>query len=280
MPDPFKPVQPGEPVVFSAMAWNRMLAAAEATNDRRNDGGAARKLTTSRSADIIRIRNDTGLSLPRRSVVSVGFPVWTPSDSEDAFLREVVFKGVIPVEHTYGTFAITLEPCPAIDRAICRAYIAGVCQVMIDVLDVAHTGADIIPGDTTKLQSAGGGAVQIIWREGLSELTEEGDDVGYVGEQWAIVRFGYRSGGKVMQTKDIIGAGTPSGPGGPGTATMKRIQPSGAYGALQYVDVREVPVVNAMPVEIEAGQTVIVLDVDGYWMIVAVPCLDVSPYYY
>ena len=30
MPDPFRKVQPGDPVTFSATAWNEMIAAAQA----------------------------------------------------------------------------------------------------------------------------------------------------------------------------------------------------------------------------------------------------------
>jgi hypothetical protein len=272
MPDPFKPVQPGERVTFSAAVWNAMLRAGQVQQARRHDMLSGPR-TTNRDACIVRIRNDTGTTLNRGSVVGLDGPIFLPSDSEDAFLREVTFRGVVPTEHTGHrlNFAIMLEPCPNKDRAIARAYVSGVCPVMIDVIDVTHQGADAIPGDTTMLQSSGGGSVEILWREGFESGGEE--EVGYVGVQWAIVRFGSRGGGRIVKTTTTVPGGSDTGPGGPGTGMLRHLSPTGAYGALAYSDVHPVDLYNAMPDDIAAGQLVLVNDVEGYWVIYAVPCL-------
>jgi hypothetical protein len=152
----------------------------------RQGGRGANDLTTTRDACIVRVRNETGSDLSRFNVVGLDEPIFLPDDSEDAFLREVAFRGVTPATADHrGKFAILLEPAP-VDRVV-RAYLAGVCPVQVDVVAEGDTRADVDDGSTGVLTTAGGGSAQILWAEGGT------------GVQWAVVRFGGGGSGRVWR---------------------------------------------------------------------------------
>jgi hypothetical protein len=182
MPDPFAKVQPGQPVTFSATAWNAMLAAGRAEMERQFDRGTG-TLTTGRNAAIVRVRNDSGVDLDRHAVLGLDGPIFTPTDSLDTFLQEVTFSGIEPVAESRGRFGILMEPAP-IDRVV-RAWVAGVCQVRVDLTDTAHAFAEIEAGETGMLVSGDTGSAELLWCE------SDGGGYGYTtGQQWALVRLG------------------------------------------------------------------------------------------
>ena len=162
-----------------------MIDAGRLADSGRFDRGLG-PLTTSRSSALVRVRNGTGADLDRFAVVGLSAPVFEPSDSEDAYLREVAFAAVTPdgTDHL-GKFAVLFEPAPA-DRVV-RAWVAGVTQARLNVLDDGHDYADVSDGTCDYLDSTAYGSAQVIWREG----TGGGYGYGYgTGEQWAIVRLG------------------------------------------------------------------------------------------
>lgn len=177
--DPYRRYQPGQAIprdaaTFSAFAEGARIA---------RDSGAGMSAGTSgqfRQGDIIKVKNESGLDLTRRSILALSMPVFTPTDSEDAFLRDVVMRGATPSTTDAGKFAILLEP--AAQDQVVRAYVAGVVQVQVDVSDDTHTCAEV-GTSTSALDSATSGSAQILWREGGT------------GVQWAIVRFGSTCGG-------------------------------------------------------------------------------------
>lgn len=180
MPDPLRDLRPGDRIPTDHTTWNAILAAARAEQRRSRTG--AGDLSQFRQADIVRVQNDSGLDLARNSVVGLAGPIFTPTMSVDAFLREVTFSVIVPTADHEGRFAVLMEP--ALDGRIARAWVAGVCQVKIDVSDSGHTCAEVEAGETNFLVSAENGSAQILWREG-------DDGYGYdTGEQWAIIRFG------------------------------------------------------------------------------------------
>lgn len=187
MPDPRAPVKPGDPVEFSASAWNDAVEAGIAERGRRHDRRSLAP-AQSRQGAIVRVKNQTATDLPRRAVLGLSGPIFTPDTDLDAFLREVTFRGVLPTEHHVGRYAILLEPAAA--GRIVRAFVAGVCQVMIDVINDEHTCAEVDPGTTAHLVSAEGGSAQILWREGDSAYPGPEQ-----GVQWAVVRFGLNCAG-------------------------------------------------------------------------------------
>ena len=186
MPDPFRPLQPGDPLPTSIRVINPMLEAARrVANDRFSRSSPP--LTTARSASLIRVLNDTGDSLDRGRIVGLEEPIFVPEEtSVDAFLREVAFIGVTPTTSHIGKFAVLMEPAPP--DVVVRAWVAGVCMARVNVVDDTHTYADVEDGETGALKSSFDGTAQILWKEG---------DIPYGyyyggGEQWAIVRLGCR----------------------------------------------------------------------------------------
>lgn len=189
MADPDKKVQPGTPVEFSASGWNAQVEAGRAERarqfDQRGDGPESL-----RHAEIVQVLNDTTDDLPRRAVLGLEEPLWIPSASLDAFLREVTFRGVVPTGQHVGKFGILLDP--AGPGRVARAYIAGVVQVQVAVAYEAYTCAEVGVGLTEALQAVAYGSAQILWREGEYDDGDSFYDVHHsrLGKQWAIVRLG------------------------------------------------------------------------------------------
>ncbi len=181
MADPLGPLRPGDRLPTSARTWNPILDATRAFKRHEQDRGG-KPLTTGRSGDLVKVFNDSGVDLGRRSVLGIAGPAFLPSEDEDAFLQEVSLSGVVPDATHVGKFAILLEP--AADGRLARAFVAGVVQVRVDVVDPAHQYADIDVGETAHLITADAGAARILWREG-----------GEAGVEWAIVRFNPTCGG-------------------------------------------------------------------------------------
>lgn len=182
MSDPYAKVTTGDPLRLSATVWNRMIDAAK---DAAQQDITSGPLTTTRSATIIRVRNDTGADQVRNSVVGLSGPIFTPLDTSlDAFLRELTFRAVTPdIELHRRRYAVLLDPAP-MDRVV-RAYLAGVCPVRVDIVDQSHEYAVITNGNTVGLTSSRFGHTRILWCES--------DESGYyysTGLQWAIVMLG------------------------------------------------------------------------------------------
>lgn len=188
--DPFAKVAIGDPQHFSAQWYNAATDAAKAYQQRGSPGASS--LIETRSSTIIRVRNDTGNSLDRLSVVGLDGPIFSPADSEDAFLREVAFAAVMPDKTKHKRrYAITLEPSippEGYGSGQCvRAYLAGVCQVKVEIMDESHQYANIVDGVTDHLKSSVFGHARILWAEW--EDPESG--YGYSDSiQWCIVMLG------------------------------------------------------------------------------------------
>ncbi len=183
MPDDFRHVSPGEALSITARAWNTLIDSARSTST-----GAVPDSGSSRQASIIRVKNESGGALSRNAVLGIEDPIFTPGDASlDAFMREVTFRAITPdITKHKRRFCVLLDPAP-IDGVV-RAYLAGVCQVKVDVGDQSHEYATIKNAESGHLDSSRYGYAQILWREG-DEGTPYGDAYD-TGLQWAIVRLG------------------------------------------------------------------------------------------
>lgn len=267
MPDPYRKIQVGDRWPFSVTAYNGMVDAARATRERQFDGGGDGPSQT-RQAGIVRVKNESGSDLARCSVLGLNGPIFTPTDSEDAFLREVTFRGVVPTTAHKGKFCILLEPAP-IDRVV-RAYLSGVCPVRVDIADSADTHATVEAGETGHLNStSGGGSAQILW-------LESDDGYGYdTGEQWAVVRLGPAVDGAFLCTSggsDILarsGTTVHSGDVSPLVRTSSTIGDD--------PDLTSFTAWNLVNKKIAASSYVFVVWGSGDWWIVAVgDCVNLS----
>lgn len=181
MPDPFRQVRPGEALEIPSQVWNSMVDVVRPHGTLTTGG---RSEATGREAIIIRVLNGTGADLGRCSVIGLDGPVFTPSDNVNAFLRQPAFRGVLPEETAHKKrYAVLLDP--ASDGQFARAFLAGVCQVRVDMVDASHQFANIVAGVTGRLKSSRFGHAQILWTE------SDGSYYGYdTGEMWALVRLG------------------------------------------------------------------------------------------
>lgn len=194
MADPYRKVRPGEPMKIQATTWNTVVDAAREYKLSEQDRLAG-ELNTPRNGDIIKVRNDSGTALRRRDVLGLDRPIFDPNDSEKAentFLSEVMFVGVRPEAEHSGRFAVMIDPTDV--GRIGRAFVSGVTQVRLYVMDPDHTCADVVPGDVTALMTTETGSAQILWPLGGNPYG--GYDYDFIeGPTWAVIRFGTTCGG-------------------------------------------------------------------------------------
>lgn len=259
MPDPFRTYKPGDKAPHDAATFSAFANAARFARDNER-GISAQSLSQFRNAAIVRVKNQTGGPLSRASVIALDSPLFIPSVDENAFLNEVIFRGVTPdIDAHVGRFAILLEGAP--DDRIVRAYVAGVCPVRVDIVDDDHRFAEITDAVTSKLTSVEYGSAEILWREG---------DAGYgyvdgyaTGEQWALVRLGNKPPQDYLAT---VGAS-------PILAVSAGVQSSGTVtiikcvGGTESSSGRDVTVYNPATSAIPAGSKIIIGWMDGAWRI-------------
>lgn len=174
--DAFKRVRSNDKLEIPAAAWNACLDAAEAhRNGQNGPGGAGNRQF--RQADIVLVKNSSGSDVARFGVLGISGVVFTPTDSLPAFQDQVAFTGVTPTTASHkGKFLVCLDPIS--NGKVGRAWIAGVCQVDIDVTDASHLFADVKDSDRTKLASSGSGSARILYTPGGT------------GTKSCVVRFG------------------------------------------------------------------------------------------
>jgi len=178
MPDPYRTYQKGDPTPREAATFNAFARGAQFARDNATKQ-IAEDREQYRQGSLVKVYNDTGGNLARFSVVGLGDPIFTPTDSEDAFLAEVTFRGHQPSSADIGKFAVLFEP--ALDGQVVRAFVAGVVQVQVDVANTADTCCDA-GTSSDNLVSSSTGSAQMLWKEGGT------------GVQWAIIRFGISCG--------------------------------------------------------------------------------------
>lgn len=130
----------------------------------------------------IKIKNSSGSSCSRFGVLGISSALYSPTSEADAFKSEVVLTGTTPTTATHmGKFVVLVDDIA--NGSIGRAWLAGVCQVQIDVTDATHTTADVKDSSRAMLQSfQKTGAARILYKESGT------------GTKWAIIaRFSYGS---------------------------------------------------------------------------------------
>lgn len=174
--DPFKRASSGDKLQIPAAAWNACLDAAEA---HRNGGTPlpANGPQQFRQADIVLVKNSSGSTVSRFGVLGISGVIFTPSAALASFQNQVAFTGVTPTTADHkGKFLICLEPIA--NGKVGRAWISGVCQVQIDVVDAAHGFCDVKNSDRTQLTSGGSGSARILYKPSGT------------GTKWCAVRMG------------------------------------------------------------------------------------------
>lgn len=184
-------VNPGDPLVIPAAAYNAFIDAARRAQSI-NALGASDAARFSDSQTVVLVRNDSGIDVPRFGVLGIGGPIFTPSDDLARWQEQTSLRGVLPDAGLHaGRFVVATEPvAPA---GIVPCVLSGLTIGKVDAGgDVAF--ADALTGAVDRLTgSAGGGAAQVLWREPGA------------GSKWAILRLGLATGGGVFFAR-ITGA--------------------------------------------------------------------------
>jgi hypothetical protein len=128
---------------------------------------------------VVSVKNMTGGSLPRFSVVGLDAPIFDPTLGDDAlaaFQSFVGFHAVVPTLAGYeGYYGILLEPLG--DGAIGTAAVSGVVPVRLNVISPGDEWAEVSDGLTSCLQTGPTGSAQILWRQAGA------------GPMWGVVRL-------------------------------------------------------------------------------------------
>jgi hypothetical protein len=173
--DPFKKVQAGDPLAIPAEAFNTFIDMALDWKGRRL--GQTRDVAAGMGqTGIFPIENASGADRDRFEVLAIDGPVFSPDENLAAFQNRIAFRGVTPTDGS-DPVAILLEPVA--DGRIGRAVVSGVAVVQVGLIDTEHIHAEAIADDSTKLESAAGGSIEIL-----------AIDRSTTGTKWAIVRIG------------------------------------------------------------------------------------------
>lgn len=159
-------IVPGQKLAtaISARAWNRAQDAAEIVLGS-NGGAAAEGMTpTVRSANVVRVRNLSGETVPRFGVLGIGTDQGMAIDPEAATFGEfITFNGSPPTElqRDRGRFVVAVEPIGP--NAIGRAIVSGCFECRVEVVDETHEYAVPIIDNIEHLRSAECGVLQLLY---------------------------------------------------------------------------------------------------------------------
>src|SRR5208283_3157290 len=121
MPNNFRRFRAGEPWIVSQTTANAIIESAENWASHRGDPGDATPPEYLFDGTTILVRNDSGVTQNRFSVMGIGNPIITDTQNLQDFQNYPRFSVVVPVApDNVGKFCVLLEPLPvnAIGKAI------------------------------------------------------------------------------------------------------------------------------------------------------------------
>lgn len=152
-----------------AKDWNALASA--------HNGGMIGDVNQDKSSQrnpvVVRVKNETGASLPRFAVVGLGDSLISITTNAGEWRDGIVIKAEIPELGTHNNkFAVLTQSLK--DNEIGDAIVMGVTQVKLNINSSTDTHAAISDGETDYLETGTTG-VEIIWKETGT------------GEKWGIV---------------------------------------------------------------------------------------------
>lgn len=177
MPEDFRHVTAGQPIIISAPTWNAHQDAAKAFRQGRLGNVGQRAAQGNQWGNLVEVRNDTGSDVDRFGVLGIDDVAIDPSTNLDEFQARIYLIGVTPSLSSHkGKFVVCRDAIP--DGETGKAWISGVCPAYVNINDADDTSCDVKDGDATQLDSSPGtGSAQILWKESGT------------GSKWAIIRF-------------------------------------------------------------------------------------------
>ncbi|MCL2120166.1 MAG: hypothetical protein FWH27_17260 [Planctomycetaceae bacterium] len=173
MPDAFRKVKSGDPLVIPAAAYNAMLDAAVA--NMRSQGKPSQ--VRGEQGNHVLVRNESGYPLEQFEILGIEGPAFDPHNEPDAFQQTPVLRGVVPNKDHKGKFVVVQEP--AAPGCVVRACVSGLTVARVYTEDSQPKACDIEEGYTYDFTGGSTGGASILWIEGGT------------GEKWALIRIGH-----------------------------------------------------------------------------------------
>jgi hypothetical protein len=146
----------------SARAWNRAQDAADVVLGSVLGNEAGDNAAGARAANIILLRNDSGIVVPQFGVLRIGSPlVLNDLEKPSQFGENMVLSGLMP--NGLSPFAVAVEPIET--GKIGRCAIGGRFACKVKIVDADHKYARSRNNDVTQLISAACGDMRFLWKE-------------------------------------------------------------------------------------------------------------------
>ena len=172
MGDSLKYVSSGQPLRIPAQTFNTLMDVAKAF--KRNTQNVGRQPQAPRNPNLVLVRNDSGEAVGQYEAMGISGVVYA-ADAGDGF-TEIVLTVVIPTADHKGQFVVTAEPIAI--GGLGYAYAAGICQVQINVTEVAAYKLCDVSAGFTVLEPCWDGSATILFQTAGT------------GIKWGIVRLG------------------------------------------------------------------------------------------
>ena len=152
--DKVSPGSEGGTTIYSARWVNAVSDAARYYHQEVAGGASKSRAGIKFPTDLVLVENVTEGDLPQGSVVQLGNHLLTEVDS-----RNPIYEGDVPADPAYLAWAILLQPLP--EDEFGPAQMSGVCLALVDVIDVGHSHANAVAGETV-LESGISGPIEIL----------------------------------------------------------------------------------------------------------------------
>ncbi|AMV35255.1 hypothetical protein VN12_24230 [Pirellula sp. SH-Sr6A] len=174
MAEPFRKVQPGDPLRIPAEAWNALMDLSQFQRNQRHNQLSDTE-GTSRQTSLAKVRNQTGVDLDRFSIVALGSPIVSPTDNLNEFKNQSNFQGLLPSANTKSRFGILLEPLG--ENRIGTAVVSGCVIARVSVGMQVYDCVETVPGEHGFLRNVPHGPASVMWIESTGTI------------RWAVIRF-------------------------------------------------------------------------------------------
>jgi hypothetical protein len=174
MAEPFRKVQPGDPLRIPADAWNALMDLSQFQRNQRHNQLSDSE-GTSRQTTLAKVRNQTGVDLDRFSIVALGSPIVSPTDNLNEFKNQSNFQGLLPSANTKSRFGVLLEPLG--ENRIGTAVVSGCVIARVSVGMQVYDCVETVPGEPSFLRNVPHGPASVMWMESTGSI------------RWAVIRF-------------------------------------------------------------------------------------------
>jgi hypothetical protein len=179
--DSFKIVTAGQPVRNSARRENLLSEVAKEFMSRRGGGiGGSGTILAPEIPGMVLIKNTTGDAVGKFGVLGIDGLQINHDQNPEFFESGFLFKGITPAAPDHlGKFVVLAEPIN--NGEIGRGFLQGTFPAKVNILKENDRYCDVMNGDSTQLQSGGGGAARILYAPSGT------------GTKWCIIRVGGES---------------------------------------------------------------------------------------